>query len=356
MSASLSEEKYQWLQTVIGVDARRPANAAGPGDGAGGEPGDAPPMDDEEPPGIIDSILSLFRKPKKERKLIEAPILGTAQQSRAEAIRSKMSPEDQEKFGKLLEKAGTEKEKSYVTKGLAAGHSIAELEAFQAKIAGKDDKWMQDNLKLTGDSTGSGIKQQWHMSCNATTAQAVKGELDPLYALKLHEENDDISKADDDDAEAMNKKMGAEQKQMLESAYPSGSQGGEASNRADPTAKRGRWNTDLLNNMEDTTGLKYANNKLGGAITIDTAITAMKNDAAQGIPLPIVIGNGPGQYTHYVLVTACDEGPPAKFAIHDPWEGKTYYRREETIRAGKINIAGSNQITAYENPSVVPTT
>jgi hypothetical protein len=183
-----------------------------------------------------------------------------------------------------------------------------------------------------------------------------EGRARPLYALKLHEENTDITQANDADATAMNTKMGAEQKAMLESAYPDGSQGGQASNRGDPTPKRGRWNTDLLNNMQDTTGLKYANNKLGGAITIDTAIATMKSDAAQGIPLPIVIGNAPGQYTHYVLVTACDEGPPVKFAIHDPWEGKTYYRREETIRGGKINIAGSNQITAYENPTVVPTT
>ncbi len=345
MAEMLSEAKYDWVHTMLGVDARN----AGAGDGAEGD-------DDEDQPGRGSSRRHQSgRKPRKEQKLISAPILGTMQQSRAEDIRAKMSPEDQEKFEKLLDKSKSEKEKQYVTKGLAAGHSIAELAAFQAKIVGKDDKWMQNHLKLTGDSHGKGIKQQWHMSCNATTAQAVKGELDPLYALKLHEENSDVSKANDDDGAAKNKKMGAEQKQMLESAYPDGSVGGEASNRSDPTAKRGRWNTDLLNNMEDTTGLKYANNKLGGGITIDTAIAAMKGDAAQGIPLPIVIGNGPGQYTHYVLVTACEAGPPAKFAIHDPWEGKTYMRSEATIRAGKINIAGSNQITAYENPSVAPT-
>ncbi len=349
----VSEEKRAWVKAILGVDLA----SAGPGRGAAGEPGGPPPLDDPEPESIDARVKAVQeRKPKKERKLIEAPILGTAQQARALAIREKMSPADEAKFEAMLEKAGTVKEKLYITKSLAAGHSLAEIEAFAKKIAGKDDKWMQDHLKLTGDSTGSGIKQQWHMSCNATTAQAVKGELDPIYALKLHEENRDITQANDDNATAMNRRMGAEQKQMLESAYPDGSRGGEASNRSDPTPKRGRWNTDLLNNMQDTTGLKYANNKLGGSITIDTAIAAMKSDAGQGIPLPIVIGNAAGQYTHYVLVTACDEGPPVKFAIHDPWEGKTYYRREATIRAGKINIAGSNMITAYENPTVVPST
>ena len=347
MADVLSDAKYDWIRTVLGVDARKSDDDDDDDPGGGAS--------EDEPGGLGSLRKRLGRKARKQRKAISAPILGTAQQSRADELRGKMSPEDQEKFEGLLDGAKSEKEKQYVTKGLAAGHSLAELEAFQKKIAGKDEKWMQDHLKLTGDSKGKGIKQQWHMSCNATTAQAVKGELDPLYALKLHEENDDISKANDDDASATNKKMGAEQKQMLESAYPSGAQGGEASNRSDPAQKRGRWNTDLLNNMEDTTGLKYANMKLGGSITIDTAITAMKADTAQGIPLPIVIGNGPGQFTHYVLVTACAPDPPAKFAIHDPWEGKTYTRSEKTIRAGKINIAGSNQITAYENPSVVPT-
>ncbi len=346
MADAPSDAKYDWVRTVLGVDAHKAAGAGAAGPGGGAE------EDPEEGPGGGSHRSRSGRRPRKPQTLIAAPILGTMQSARATAILAKMPPADQEKFGKLLEKAKSEKEKQYVTKGLAAGHSLAELEAFQAKIAGKDDKWMQNHLKLTGDSNGKGIKQQWHMSCNATTAQAVKGELDPLYALKLHEENSDVSKANDNNGGAMNRKMGAEQKKMLESAYPDGSAGGEASNRSDPSAKRGRWNTDLLNNMEDTTGLKYANMRLGGGITIDTAIAAMKGDAAQGIPLPIVIGNGPGQFTHYVLVTACQPGPPAKFAIHDPWEGKTYMRSEATIRAGKIDIAGSNQITAYENPSV----
>lgn len=342
MSANVSDAKIDWIQSVLGVDLRM---------GQEDEGEDEPGAGEDEPGGHRSRRRR--RKPKHKKEVISAPVLGTMQQKRAEELKAALSPADQQKFDVLIEKSKTEKEKQYVTKGLAAGHTVAELEKFQARIAGKDDKWMQDHLKLTGDSKGKGIKQQWHMSCNATTAQAVKGELDPLYALKLHDENSDISKADDNDATKKNKKMGAEQKQMLESAYPNGAQGGQASNRADPTAKRGRWNTDLLNNMEDTTGLKYANNRLGGGITIDTAIAAMKGDAAQGIPLPIVIGNGPGQFTHYVLVTACQPGPPAKFAIHDPWEGKTYMRSEATIRAGKIDIAGSNQITAYENPTVV---
>ena len=39
-----------------------------------------------------------------------------------------------------------------------------------------------------GLAKGKGIKQQWHDSCAPTTMQAMMGELDPIYALKLHEE------------------------------------------------------------------------------------------------------------------------------------------------------------------------
>jgi hypothetical protein len=70
-----------------------------------------------------------------------------------------------------------------------------------------------------------------------------------------------------------------------------------------------------------------------------------------GHPVPIVIGNGIGQFTHYVLVTALDKGPPKAWTIHDPWDGITVAREVKDIKAGKINLAGSNQITALENPS-----
>src|SRR5438105_1590370 len=82
-----------------------------------------------------------------------------------------------------------EKARQYLLKGVATGHSAHQLEEFDKKIKGKDEVWMQDHLSLTGDSHGRGVQQQWSTSCNATTAQAVRGELDPLYALDTHESN-----------------------------------------------------------------------------------------------------------------------------------------------------------------------
>jgi hypothetical protein len=140
--------------------------------------------------------------------------LGKAQTDRADKLLGAMSKEDQAKVGELLEKAKPE-EMKYLQKALASSHSAAELDAFYKAIAGKDKAWMDANLHVVGDSKGQGIKQQWECSCGPTTIQAMKGELDPIYALKLRTENPHLTEAKDDDATALNPNMAAEQKSIL---------------------------------------------------------------------------------------------------------------------------------------------
>ena len=84
----------------------------------------------------------------------------------------------------------------------------------------------------------------------------------------------------------------------------------------------------------------------------EDALEAIDAGTDAGVPVPIVIGNGPGQYTHYVLVTGSDEGPPQTYTIHDPWSGETVTRTRDDLENGKIDIAGSNQITAVEDPQL----
>ena len=77
-----------------------------------------------------------------------------------------MSPEDQKRLHVVMDGKKPPKELDYLQKGLAAGHGIGELEKFSRKIAGKDEKWMQDNLSLTGNSSGKGVKHNG--PCRAT--------------------------------------------------------------------------------------------------------------------------------------------------------------------------------------------
>jgi hypothetical protein len=294
--------------------------------------------------------------------LIKEPVgpVGPMQLKRADAARAKLSADDQKKYQGLLDAAKTEKARTAITKGLASGHSVAELEAFAAKIAGKDDKWMQDNLSLTGDSQGKGIKQQWMMSCNATAVEAVRGELDPLYALKMHEDNPNLTQRDDNDGAKLNPKMAADQKALLETKDSTGYAGVALSVNKD-TQHQGRWNTDLLNNVKDVTGVAYANKKIGeGGLTVDAAVDDIAKSADQKIPVPIVVGSSSTNYAHYVIVTASDPGPPRTFTIHDPANGTTETKSEDDLKGGKIDIAGPAKgkgymkLSAYEKPTPVP--
>ncbi|RMG59973.1 MAG: hypothetical protein D6722_21480, partial [Bacteroidetes bacterium] len=51
--------------------------------------------------------------------------------------------------------------RAYVYKALAAGHTILDIITFAYQIFRKDATWLQNNLSLTGQSDGSGIKQSW---------------------------------------------------------------------------------------------------------------------------------------------------------------------------------------------------
>jgi hypothetical protein len=287
-------------------------------------------------------------------KQVEPPILGSAQDERATAVLKKMSKADQQAVGKLMDDAKSEAEKSYIQKGVASGHSVKELQEFAKKIQGKDAKWMRNNLSLTGNSKGRGVEQQWSMSCNATAVEAVHGQMDPVYALKMHEDSPKLDKADDSDATKVNPKLAEDQRKMLTSSYKgkasTDKSGGVAVARG-AAGGQGRWADDLLNNVSDSTGVSYTTKKLGGGTTVDDAIKSIDSGVSKGQPVPIIIGSGPTAYNHYVVVTGMEKGPPKSYTIHDPGSGKTVVRTEAQLKGGAINLSGWNQISAFEDPS-----
>jgi hypothetical protein len=288
-------------------------------------------------------------------KQVEPAILGSAQNDRADAALKKLSKDDQEAVQKLMDGAKSEPEKQFLLKGVAAGHTVKELQDFAKKIQGKDAKWMQDNLSLTGSSKGTGVMQQWSMSCNATTVQAVHAQMDPIYALKVHEENPNLDTADNADATKVNPKLAQEQKDLLTSKYKGGA-GGDATPRNDTGSPTGRWADDLLNNVSDSTGTTYSTQKLGGSTTVNDAIKSIDAGMSKGQPVPIVVGDGGSNvYAHYVLVTGMDPGPPKRYTIHDPGSGTTQVRTEAQIKNGSLQIGGAtgwNVISAVEVPAV----
>ncbi len=325
-------EKYRWVNTVLGVQVPAPD----PTSGTTAEPRSSGGS------GLIDRVKQWI-KPKKP---VPRADLGPAQQSRADKALAAMAPDDQAKVKQLLDNAPPEIKK-YLTKAVSSKHSAAEITAFANKIAGKDQKWLNENLHLVGLAHGKGIKQQWSDSCAPTTVQAMMGELDPLYALKLHEQNKDLTDADDDDGKKLNARMAAEQKAILES------HGGTAAPRdgEKAAAGQGMGMSDTLNETTDATGLEFEMEpvKDEAAMTkgLDDAAAALKG----GLPVPIRVGGDDPDAGHAVLMTGVDAGPPRRFSFHDPWEGETLIFTEDQIKKNDINIAGWKKLTIIYKPS-----
>jgi hypothetical protein len=295
---------------------------------------------------LADSTLGVSSRAALGTEVVAHPVIGSAQQTRATALEQKLSEDDKKKYKAVLD-AATPATKDYIVKGLAANHTVAELEEFAKKISGKDAKWLQDNLSLTGSSEGTGVRQQWHDSCGPTTLQAVRGELDPLYALKMHEESPSLDTMDPTAGMAANPKLATEQRDILTNAK------GIAVDR-NKGGGRGMWIADPLNKLSASTGLTYQRKKMGEAgATVDDAVNVLNNAAAAGTPVPIAIGKNATNYQHYVLVTASDPGPPRYYTIHDPWDGTTVTRSEEQLRSGHLDIANCNVLSAFDKPTPV---
>jgi hypothetical protein len=333
----VTAEQVLWVQKTLGVTGFAPpadgAATAGGGDASGG--------------GVFEDIkqfiVELFTG--KEAVKPAAPVprveLGKAQEDRADKLLAAMSKDDQAKVGALLEKAKPE-EKKYLQKALASNHSAAELDSFYKQIAGKDKAWMDVNLHVVGDSTGKGIKQQWECSCGPTTIQAMKGELDPIYALKLRTENPHLTEAKDSDATALNPNMAGEQKSILVG------HGGIATNR--DTQGQGIALDGALNDQKGVTGLKFDVESVPDD-KVDARLAELDSALSGGLPVPIRVSSPGANGGHFVLVVGEEKGPPRVYSIHDPWDGKIIKASEADIKAKKLNIAGWTEITHIYKPS-----
>ena len=254
-----------------------------------------------------------------------------------------MPPADQQRIDKLMVQARGD-ETAYLTKALASGHAAAEIETFYAAIKGKDHKWMENNLHIVDDTTGHGVKQQWQMSCAPTSVQAIKAELDPIYALKLRTENPRLEDVDASDGSKLSPKLAGEQSDMLVS------QGVGPTNRGvDGDGLSLSEVESLFNATASATGISYKTNGVDDA-NLDAALTQMQASLSKGLPVPLLVGKN-GAAGHAVLMTGFDPGPPRRYAIHDPYDGKTVTVTDADIKAKSFDVAGWHELTDFLEPS-----
>ena len=336
--AELSEQSTQdaWVKDTFGFDV----SAAEQGTGTEAEQGEA---SEEQVGGWLDDLKGKVKKLFADPEPPPRAALGGAQTSRADKLKKGMSEEDQKKVDKVLSEAKSI-EKDYLIKALASSHSAKELEDFYQEIKGKDIAWMENNLHVVGDTKGKGVKQQWQMSCAPTSVQAIKAELDPVYALKLRKENPNLEGADDSDGGKLNPKLAQEQSDMLLS------KGAVATNRG--VSGKGlsvKGVEDLFNATKGETGVKYDTKKIDDT-DMDTSLDEMGKSITSGLPVPLLVGKsgGPG---HAVLMTGFDAGPPRLYSIHDPYDGKTITVTDKQIKSKKLDIAGWPEITHFLQPA-----
>jgi hypothetical protein len=290
-------------------------------------------------------------------------VIGEAEAIRAARAAEALSPDDRTAFQALLDKAPTNLGKTYLYKALGAGYGVADVTRFAQAIGGMTDAQLLDQLTL-GDEAGAdtgvqdGVKQQYEASCVPTTAQALRAEFDPVYALKVHGgANKDIHAVDDANPTAINPDLAAEQKALLE---------GPGTGQATPRNQSGRGSTDLdavYNTMSPFTGYSYHVARfthLHDLAQTDTTLDAMASQLGKGIATPFrVTGDWGGG--HAVLAMAVEgTGADQRFLVHDPWDGKTLWVKRTEFEKDTFDIAGWHSIggygaaTPYQAPPPVP--
>ncbi|MFO0967621.1 MAG: hypothetical protein U0793_18835 [Gemmataceae bacterium] len=271
--------------------------------------------------------------------------------ARAAARLHRLSRDEQERLVGVVKMAGSAAERGYLTKAIAAGHAPVIIERFAARIRGKDAVWLRNHLRLTSSDKGLGIRQQWKHSCGPTTVMAFLGELDPLYAERVHAENPNFYLLDELNPTRYNPRLAAEQKRLLEK-NTNHEKGGKAAPRGGKAGK-GRWSLDLLNEHTARTGLRFSWKPIGAGFSVADALRTIEALVARGVPVPIVVAAEKNK--HCVLITAVwHKDGHTGFNVHDPWTGRTLRRSAEQFITGRLNIASNQRFHGVYLPTLLP--
>jgi hypothetical protein len=234
-----------------------------------------------------------------------------------------------------IEKASSPAERVYIFKALAAGHPITAIYTFATAIRGKSKKWMQNNLRLTRDTSNQGLRQSWNDSCGPTTVQAIQGELDPIYALSVRSQTTGAINSTNGSITGTNGAPTTDQQTMLQNnggvAVPRGGTGGQ-----------GMGFSGVLSLIKSRTGIDY---EMLGASPKNSSMTKIDNVLKQGLPVPIRVGGASGG--HFVLIT---NKSGSSYNIHDVWDGSSYTRTKANFTKNTMNIAGWPNFTHYGKP------
>lgn len=271
---------------------------------------------------------------------LRVPQIPTAQ--RAEHYLARLAPNDRTRFEALVRQAPTEAHRTAYWKALAAAHPVSDIEAFAGKIANFYEEELAQTLNLRG------LIQQHGMSCEVTSAQVIRGERDPLYALDVRLSNRDIGKAHNNDPYQANWQLGNEQRLWLEKF---GGRPGARGSDAPGASIWGDRSRELWETTEARTGLDWSDARMvGGQLTTGQLIDEVAAQVGRGIPTPLRVEPPPGVAggAHAVVALKVHgTGEQQSFDVLDPWTGCVVPVTRDQMQNGEIPIHPWSTLKGY---------
>lgn len=271
-------------------------------------------------------------------------ILTPAQLERAGLKMDELSEADGAELQGLLDSAGSDEQRAWILKGLAAGHDVTALTTFAERIRGMSPAELSEHLSLIdrggeGDQERRGIdvRQYEDTTCGTTSLIIARAESDPLYALSLTDGDfEENFKAERD---RVHEWTNTHRLPGQTTHWPQG---------------LGTLPPDMaayMNEHSGATGVEYDwrmvddTNQRDVSADLRDSLTA----ADQGTPVPMLVANqNPADGMHYVLVVGHEGG---NVLIYEPTDGETISVPESDFLNGDLSdSAGYDHVQSVVVP------
>jgi len=258
-------------------------------------------------------------------------VISEPQAIRAARVAAALPDGDRARFQAAVDGAGSDTQKAFIYKALAAGHPVNEVVDFAGQIHGLADQQLLKDYTLSGplaNKDAPGLGQQFSTSCVPSVAETLRGDADPIYAKSVRTQNEDVNLNAPD---VKNAPLRGAEKQLLE-----GTGGGKAvpfdakGNAPGGQPTQPNKVDDVLNSVSRYTGVTYRQAELPRSDALHASdgqmalLDQLGAQLQQGIATPFQVRTPDNQRAHEALAIAVEgTGAQQRFLVHDPASGDT---------------------------------
>jgi hypothetical protein len=261
------------------------------------------------------------------------PVLTASNAERAAAALHALTPANRRAFHGLLDAAGSDRERAWLLKALAAGNDLAALTGFGEQIRNRDPAWLEDRLRPLvpgrthdGRNTwlGASLQQQTDTTCGSMSLLLNRALHDPVYALGLATGPGDM-------ADRLANEETSIQHQTNHLRVEHGTVTGWPSAIGTAPGHAADW---LSTNTRLDYRVSWEAFRGGEETTTEVAEDVAATTAAE--PTMLLLGGGSGLNAHYVLMVGQEND---HIQVYDPGVG-----RIEEIRPGDMHREPSTEL------------